>query len=153
MTLERQAEELHRVVTNFVKAYRNRDRDEICCHGVSVAQCYALEAIRELGEPTMGELASALHVSVSTLTRTLDPLVEDGLVVRGERADDRRVSCACLTGDGRSRVDRITRELLDVERRVLETISEEEREAFIRTLGTLSDALQAWRGRGDGTCC
>jgi DNA-binding MarR family transcriptional regulator len=153
MSLEQQAEELHRVVTNFVRAYRNRDRDEICCHGISVAQCYALEAVRELGQPTMGELAAALHVSVSTLTRTLDPLVEQGFVVRGAREDDRRVSCACLTGAGRERVDTITRELLDVERRVLETISEEERDAFIRTLGTLSDALQAWNGRGDGPCC
>jgi hypothetical protein len=32
-----------------VSVYQFRDRDRICCHDVSVTQCYALETIVEHG--------------------------------------------------------------------------------------------------------
>ncbi len=53
----------------------------------------------------MCDLASRLHLSPSGLTRRLDGLVRDGLVVREPSPDDRRVSLAVLTDDGMARLE------------------------------------------------
>ena len=43
------AEELHAALSALIRVYQFRDRDRICCHDVSVTQCYALEALVKLG--------------------------------------------------------------------------------------------------------
>lgn len=48
----------------------------------------------------MCDLAEALHLSPSGLTRRLDGLVRRGLVVREPSEDDRRVMLAVLTDEG-----------------------------------------------------
>ena len=47
--LDRDARGLHEAVADLVRVYQFRDRDRICCHDVSVTQCYALETIVEHG--------------------------------------------------------------------------------------------------------
>jgi hypothetical protein len=37
------AETFHAALSELVRVYQFRDRDRICCHDVSVTQCYALE--------------------------------------------------------------------------------------------------------------
>lgn len=59
--LERQAEALHQMVTELVKEYPSRDRQEICCHGISVSPSDALEALDESRKLTMGELAKQMY--------------------------------------------------------------------------------------------
>lgn len=48
----------------------------------------------------MCDLADALHLSPSGLTRRLDGLVKEGLVAREPSAEDRRVMLAVLTDGG-----------------------------------------------------
>ena len=52
----------------------------------------------------MCDLAGALHVSPSGLTRRLDGLVREGLVAREPSAEDRRVMLAVLTDNGFERL-------------------------------------------------
>ena len=40
---------LHEALADLVRAYQFRDRDRICCHDISVTQCYALEALKRDG--------------------------------------------------------------------------------------------------------
>jgi DNA-binding MarR family transcriptional regulator len=113
-----QARRLHRAVTELVRRYQFRDRNEICCFGVSVSQCHALEALGQAGELTMGELASQMHLSVSTMTRVVDQLVARGLAQRGEDAKDRRV-CWWSQPQGRELLGRISADLLGGETAIL----------------------------------
>jgi MarR family 2-MHQ and catechol resistance regulon transcriptional repressor len=150
-----QARRLHGAVTELMRRYQFRDRNEICCFGVSVSQCHALEALGQAGELTMGSLASQMHLSVSTMTRVVDQLVARGLAQRGEDAEDRRVCCVEPTPKGRELLGRISAELLEGERAILDKLPAEHRESVIRALKELSRAIDEWRGvepREEGCC-
>ena len=151
-----QASRLHRAVTELVRRYQFRDRNEICCFGISVSQCYALEALAQAGTLTMGALASRMQLSVSTMTRVVDQLVARGFAQRGEDAEDRRVCCVGPTSEGRELLAKVSSELLESERAILDKLSAEHRESVILALEDLSRAVDKWRGvepRQGGNCC
>ena len=151
-----QARRLHRAVTELVRRYQFRDRNEICCFGISVSQCYALEVLAQAGTLTMGALASHMQLSVSTMTRVVDQLVAHGLVQRGVDAEDRRVCCVEPTSKGRQLLERISAELLKGERAILDKLPGEHRESVIFALEELSRAVDEWRGvtpHQGGACC
>lgn len=77
-----------------------RLREDICMHGVSVAQCHCLLAVEELGHPSQNDLAEQLCLDKSTLSRTVDGLVRSGFAVRAVDAVDRRVARIRLTEKG-----------------------------------------------------
>lgn len=142
-------------MTDLVRRYQFRDRNEICCFGISVSQCYALEALAQAGTLTMGALASRMQLSVSTMTRVVDQLVAHGLVERGEDAEDRRVCCVEPTSKGRKLLARVSSELLESERAILDKLPAEHRESVILALEQLSRAVDEWRGvdpREEGCC-
>ena len=104
-TLTRQAVDLEPAMANLVKRYQFRDRNETVAYGLSVSQAYSLRALHQNGPLTMGELATELHLTVSTLTRVVDQLVEKQLVDRsgpgllGEVAGDHhRLNTKRFTG-------------------------------------------------------
>ena len=68
--LERDAEALYDSVSELVRVYQSLDRDRICCHDISIAQCNALEGLARKGGLTLGELAAHLGVSPGTATAT-----------------------------------------------------------------------------------
>jgi DNA-binding MarR family transcriptional regulator len=150
-----QARRLHRAVSQLLRRYQFRDRNEICCFGISVSQCYALEALAQAGTLTMGALASRMQLSVSTMTRVVDQLVAQGLVERGEDAEDRRVCCVAPTSEGRELLARVSSELLESERAILKRLPAEHRESVISALEGLLQAVDEWRGggRGQGGSC
>jgi DNA-binding MarR family transcriptional regulator len=150
------AQRLHRAVTELVRRYQFRDRNEICCFGISVSQCYTLEALGQAGALTMGARASRMQLSVSTMTRVVDQRVARGLVQRSEDANDRRVCCVASTAKGRQLLARISAELLEGERAILEKLPAKHRESVIHALEELSRAVDEWRGvepRQGGSCC
>src|SRR4026209_916514 len=56
--LEADAGALHEALTELVRVYQFRDRDRICCHDISVTQCYALDALLRRGPSGLNELAA-----------------------------------------------------------------------------------------------
>ena len=146
---------LHRAVAELVRRYQFRDRNEICCFGISVSQCYALEALGQVGELTMGALASRMQLSVSTMTRVVDQLVEHDLVRRARSGDDGRVCCVAPTAGGRALLAKISSELLESERAILEKVAAGHRDSVISGLEELSRAIDEWRGgmTAHGGCC
>ncbi len=54
-----------------------------------------------------GELAEAIGLSITTVSRTVDSLVEMGLVTRAEDPDDRRVRQIGITEKGRDVINRV----------------------------------------------
>jgi DNA-binding MarR family transcriptional regulator len=145
--LDRQARELHDVVTELVRRYQFRDRHEICCHGISVSQCYTLQALAADGRMAMGDLADRMRLSVSTMTRVVDQLVAKRLVARHLDANDRRVCAIDLTEAGRALFETITGELIESEKAVLMTIRSSERATVVAALRELVKAIDAWRVR------
>jgi DNA-binding MarR family transcriptional regulator len=75
-------------------------REDTCCHGVTVAQCHCLLAVEQLGRPSQNELAEQLCLDKSTLSRTVEGLVQIGLLERATDERDRRVHRIHLTEQG-----------------------------------------------------
>lgn len=151
--VEKQARQLRQVVGDLVQRYRFRDRQEICCHGVSVSQCHALAALEGDGEATMGQLAGGVQLSVSTMTRVVDQLVGKELVERVASPRDRRVCCVRLTEEGKDLLGTINGGLLEMEKSILDRIAPADRENMIASLGLLVEAIDQWRSECRGECC
>ena len=76
-------------------------------HGLGVSEYEVLErlAAPDKDQRRMQELAEAVHLSQSALSRVVGRLEADGLVTRGMCAEDRRGIYACLTDAGRARFE------------------------------------------------
>jgi DNA-binding MarR family transcriptional regulator len=76
-------------------------------HGLGVSEYEVLErlAAADDGKRRMQELADAVHLSQSALSRVVARLETDGLVTRGMCPEDRRGITACLTDGGRERYE------------------------------------------------
>ena len=74
-------------------------------HGLGVSEYEVLERLASRDESRMQELADAVHLSQSALSRVVARLEADGLVKRGMCAEDRRGIRACLTESGRERYE------------------------------------------------
>src|SRR5436190_19105307 len=91
--LQRDAERLQLALAELVRVYQFRDRDKICCHDISVTQCYALETVVEHGPLRLGGLAERLFLDKSTTSRVVGALVKKGYVQqRPDAADARAVA-------------------------------------------------------------
>jgi DNA-binding MarR family transcriptional regulator len=95
----------------------------------------------------MCDLACRLHLSPSGLTRRLDGLVRDGLVVREPSPDDRRVSLAVLTDEGMSRLEQAApAHVAGVRRHLFDHLTR----AQVRQLAAAFEAVQRRRaGMGE----
>jgi DNA-binding MarR family transcriptional regulator len=76
---------------------------------VTLPQYRALVVLAARGPLGTAELAAALAVNPSTVTRLCDRLVRRGLVRRHRQAGDRRTVRIALTGAGRDLVAEVTR--------------------------------------------
>jgi DNA-binding MarR family transcriptional regulator len=73
-----------------------------CCPGLSMAQCHALLAIEALGSTTVSQLAGRLGLDSSTVSRTVEGLVRNGVIKRRRDSKDRRVVRIQLSEKGKS---------------------------------------------------
>ena len=69
--------------------------------GVSGPKLSALSVLVFGGPSTLGALADAEHVRLPTISRLVDELAREGLVVRGGKPDDRRAVVVKATPRGR----------------------------------------------------
>ena len=89
--LDDQATQLHKAVTALVQRYQFRDRDDICCYGISPSQCYTLNALHEHGMLLFRELPDALKPQHDDGTIAIATHVTNGLVPQRTRDRARRV--------------------------------------------------------------
>jgi len=141
--LRTQGERLHKVFAELVRAYQFRDREQVCCWGLSISQCYALEVVFDQGPMTMSELARTLFLDASTATRIIDRLVESDLVERTTSDSDRRKCLVGVTRAGQRLVQGIRSDLVDEHVEVLRQVPAASREAVITALDRLLEAFRA----------
>ena len=156
-TLDRAAADLHAAVSDLVRVYQFRDRDRICCHDISVTQCYALETLVTHGPLRLSVLAERLFLDKSTTSRVVSALVKKGYVEQGIDARDARAVALSVTRQGRALYGRITDDLVAQQRQLLEDLDPEVRTGVVRVLRRLADAADARFRSGisvaDSACC
>ncbi|HKY33812.1 MAG TPA: MarR family transcriptional regulator [Candidatus Polarisedimenticolia bacterium] len=147
--LARQADELDRLLTALIQRYQFRDRNSICCGDITVSQCYVMKELGRVGPLTMGALAGAMCLAVSTLTRVVDQLEKKGCAVRVQSPSDRRVWQVELTPAGRALLAGMEKRIRRSEKEVLGRLGPADRSGLLKGLRKLMEALE---GRGGAAC-
>ncbi|MEO8078374.1 MAG: MarR family transcriptional regulator [Acidobacteriota bacterium] len=155
--LDRDAAALHDAVADLVRVYQFRDRDSICCHDVSVTQCYALETLVEHGPMRLSALAERLFLDKSTTSRVVSTLVRKGYVEQRADATDGRATTLSATRQGQRLCTRITGELVAQQKQLLQDLDPDIRAGVVEVIRRLSQAADARFRSGVGptgaTCC
>lgn len=90
----------------------------------------------------MGDLAAQTGLSTSGVTRVVDRLERDGLVVRQACATDRRASYASLTDKGAEKLQALLpQHLTDIEDSFTGLLTEEQLDQFLATLRIIRDVV------------
>ncbi|HEV7671840.1 MAG TPA: MarR family transcriptional regulator [Thermoanaerobaculia bacterium] len=151
-TLARDAAELQRSLSDLVRVVQFRDRDRICCHDISVTQCYALEELIRRGPLTLNELAQVLYLDKSTASRVVDSLERKGYATRSPHPADGRALLLAATPAGRTLCERIEGDLVLEAQRLLVDIEPEARRAMALLLGRLARAVESRTSCGVDGC-
>lgn len=153
--LDRDAEALQTAVADLVRVYQFRDRDRICCHDVSVTQCYALETLVEHGPLRLGALAQRLFLDKSTTSRVVATLVKKGYVEQQPDPSDGRATAVSATRRGRALCARINADLVAQQRALLQDLDPAVRAGVVAVIQRLSHAADARfrAGSAVGGCC
>ena len=141
------AEEMWAITKDLFKFLQFRDRDAMTACGLSVAQCYSLEAIGTQGQLTLNELAESLYITPSTASRTVEELVRKGLAERRQDPADRRAVCLTLTQQGQALFEALRQHLLQRQRAILQQLDPGSRRDVLTALQKLSQAIK------DPACC
>lgn len=148
---------LHEALADLVRAYQFRDRDRICCHDISVTQCYALEALKRDGPMRLNELAERLFLDKSTSSRVLGALVRKGYAERPVDLSDGRAISVRITAKGQRLYHRIHCELVQQQAQMIEDLTPDVRRAAVEVIARLARAAERKFGIGraatDSTCC
>jgi DNA-binding MarR family transcriptional regulator len=107
--------------------------------GLSPAKAGVLRALAKAGDPMpLSELAACNKCVKSNVTQLIDRLEADGLVRRISDPDDRRVTRASLTHEGRMAYNQAKRVVQQQERELFRLLGDEEAAALTRMLEQLS---------------
>ncbi|PLX66054.1 MAG: MarR family transcriptional regulator [Denitrovibrio sp.] len=116
--------------------------DEIvdCC-GLTMAQCHAVVELGT-GEPaSLNDLARSLNLENSTVSRTVNNLVNGEIAVRAESAEDRRYVNISLTEKGKDIFENIETNMESFFDNIIRRIPDEKHDQVIESLKVLLDAI------------
>jgi len=95
--------ELIDLVAQLVRVARGFQQEQAFCEGITFTQFQILDRVVTAGGALgLSDLHAALEVDKSTTTRLVAPLLEDGLVTKHRREDDRRAFELRISGEGQA---------------------------------------------------
>jgi MarR family transcriptional regulator, 2-MHQ and catechol-resistance regulon repressor len=144
--LQRQGEAFHEALSDFVRAYLVGERDRICCHDISLSQCYALEALIRRGPSTLKALAADLSLDKSTASRVVSTLQRKGYVGRTAHPVDARSMLLDVTSAGRRLHDRIRADRIAERTQLLAAFPAEVRDDIADAVRRVADATRRRMG-------
>lgn len=123
-----------------------------CCCGVTSAQCHLLLETEFQEEAKLQDLADALELDKSTLSRTVDGLCRDGLLDRRDDPENRRRVSIRLSGSGKAKTDAINELCDNAYGTIFAFIPEEKHESVIEAVSLLAAAMRKSRKKGESSC-
>lgn len=115
---------------------------ELSCCKVTFAQCHAIVEIGRAGNISLIDLASLLNLDNSTMSRTVNNLVNGGYLKREPDPADRRYIVITLTESGKDLFKNIESSMDQKYAAVCNCIPEEKRAQVLDSLKLLSEAFQ-----------
>jgi len=123
------------------------ERSEAVCCGITLTQCHAIVETGRKEQISVNELSELLNLDKSTVSRTVEQLVNNNLMVREPDRNDRRYVTLQLTSKGGELFRDIEKRMEVYFTEILAFIPEEKHEQVIESLQIFSEALHNKR------CC
>ena len=108
--------------------------DELRSREMTTAKMRALAVLSVSSSLTINELSVFGVTEQSTMSRTVDSLEEQGLIIRTPRPDDLRVRDVSITEEGRTIFNEIWPVMYEGLRQMFRDIDDDEYRAFLTTL-------------------
>ncbi len=118
------------------------EKSEATCCGTTVSQCHAIVEIGRSTDISLNELAELLSLDKSTMSRTINNLVESNLVVRELHPEDRRYVTIKLTDEGMKVFENIESSMEQYYQSIFSSIPEDKREQVLESLQLIIDAAK-----------
>lgn len=118
------------------------EKSEASCCGTTIAKCHAIVEIGRGNRVSLNELADILGLDKSTMSRTINNLVEDDLVIRETHPEDRRYITIELTDKGKEVYRTIEKSMELYYKSIFKSIPQDKREQVLESLQLLTDAVK-----------
>lgn len=142
------SEILRELIRILVRDLGVLEKSDATCCGVSIAQCHAIVEIGREGKISLVDLANMLGLDKSTMSRTINNLVESGLVLRDLDMENRRYVSIQLTEKGISVFKNIEETMEEYYKSIFNTIPEDKRSQVLESLQLLKEAVES-----NNCCC
>lgn len=127
----------------LARRMRTEMESEMAKFGVRPRHLIALTILRQLGEASQADLATALNIDRTNLVGLLNELEAERLIERRRAPEDRRRHTVVLTDEGAQELQRIEKALAGVEDEVLAALDHDQRVALHALLSQASAANAA----------
>ena len=117
------------------------EKEDANCSGITISQCHAIVEVGRAEEISLNELAELLKLDKSTMSRTINNLVEQGMVARELHPKDRRYITIKLTDEGIKSFKNIEGGMTKFYKNVFTAIPEGKREQVLDSLKLLIEAV------------
>lgn len=118
------------------------EKSDASCCGVTIAQCHAIVEIGRIKKISLIELADLLGLDKSTMSRTINNLVEAGLVKRDIDAENRRYITIQLTDQGTEVFVSIENSMYRYYSDIFKSIPEDKRNQVLDSLEVLVNSIK-----------
>lgn len=126
---------------------------ETACCSVTVAQCHLLMEMEMRGPSSLQDIADSLSLDKSTLSRTVESLVQAGLVERITDKDNRRKVSLSLTDTGKEKCTFINTLCNDQYEDIFSFVPEDKLPVVMEGISILATAMVQKRKEGGAPCC
>jgi DNA-binding MarR family transcriptional regulator len=133
--------QLRELIRQLERKLGTLQENETSCCEVSMAQCHALVEIGRAKSISLNELADKLSLEDSTMSRTVNKLVANGLVKRDIDPQDRRYVTISLTESGNRNYQNIEADMNIYFKNIYSSIPETKRKQVIDSIQILIDAI------------
>ena len=116
-------------------------KSEASCCGVTMAQCHAIVEIGRAGKISLIELSGILGLDKSTMSKTVNGLVEDEIATRELNSSDRRYVDIMLTESGQKIFEGIEETMNIYYRKVFQSIPDDKKDQVLESLVILVEAI------------
>jgi DNA-binding MarR family transcriptional regulator len=147
MSKANHAQLLRESVRLLVRKLGVLERGDASCCDITLSQCQTIVEIGRARKMSMNLLSEVLGLDKSTVSRSIDKLVNDGIIVRETDSEDRRSVTLQLSEKGQSIFEEVEKRMAIYFDGVVAAIPAEKREQVVESMQYLAQALKGIR------CC
>ena len=141
--IDKGSQNLREMIRMLVRSLGILEKGDVCKSTITITQCHAIVEIGRRGKVSLIDLADMMDVDKSTMSRTVNNLVEAGLALRDVDVNNRRYVIIQLTDAGQKEFRSIEESMNGYFKSVFEAIPEEKRSQVLESLLLLTEAVKS----------